>query len=190
MLAWCCWTSRQAASRSAAPRLCATASGKGSCSSTLPTPSAIWTASAAASKPIADTGTHTTTTFATAICNAVEANKTVSGYGCSAAGPVATLQSVVFGDIQPEPAVSVTVPNDGLATNSTGRIAVANPQLNPGYQISSIKVGAGGNELISTTVTAVADGGQTAAAICNAINSGPNQATYIARSGALLAAMP
>jgi type IV pilus assembly protein PilY1 len=141
-------------------------------------------------------GTRTLSTrsdIAQAICEEVNRSTDTTGYGCSHAGTSLILQSAVVGAVANGREVVASGPPDVSAiTNSTGEITVSEAPTN--FQITGIaltRTDSSTAELISNSITATSHcGGSTgvscgaiAQSICNAINSGPNSSTYIAKSG-------
>ncbi|KAF0164697.1 MAG: type IV pilus assembly protein PilY1 [Rhodocyclaceae bacterium] len=132
-------------------------------------------------------------TVAAAVCAAVQANTGGTGYSCSVTNNVVNLQAAIVGTAANGLQVLAFGPPAAAAANSTADFRVTTTLS--GYQISSIRINNDPlKELISATVTAAGDCsgptgcGNTARMICEAINSGPNQLTYIARSGEAAAA--
>lgn len=128
-------------------------------------------------------------TVASNLCTAINANTDTTGYGCSVAGAMVTIQASIVGTAANGLEVRVTGPAAGAATNSEGSITVVTTSNN--YQITSIKINRaaapasdGSNvELLAATVTSNGVVGDTAKAICEAINSGAAIAEYEAKSG-------
>jgi type IV pilus assembly protein PilY1 len=118
-------------------------------------------------------------TVADLICQAIIANTGSTGYTCARTGSKLLIQASVVGTAANGLPVLATGPTDVAAVNATGEIRVTTATA--GLQISSITIN--GNELIAANVTADGNQGNTAAMICDAINSGPNVGVYIARSG-------
>ena len=133
--------------------------------------------------PITADGASTTSSIAGQICTAIQATASTTGYNCAPAGSSLQIQSVIYGDLSPAPSVLVDVPT-AVASNAEGSFQVNSLGFLLGSQIDSITVGVGGNELLNASVAAIGDYEVTAAALCTGINSGPNQALYIARAPA------
>lgn len=123
---------------------------------------------------------NSTTDVAKAVCQRINSYTDSTGYGCSQVGNTITVQASMVGTAANGREIRAVGPGGAAAEYSTGRITVLNPPTS-GYQITGISIN--GNSLISATVTSGGDTGNTARAICEAINSGPNQAKYRAKSG-------
>ncbi|HQR03442.1 MAG: hypothetical protein JSR19_13090 [Proteobacteria bacterium] len=134
----------------------------------------------------------TPTTMAQAICTTINANTLTSGYGCAQTGATILLQAAIAGTTPNGQQVLVTGPPAAAAVNSTGTITVLQAPIN--YQITGItltRTDTSTAQLISGSIVSSAScGGGTgvscgniAQAICQGINSGPNQSAYIAKSG-------
>ncbi|MCK9283380.1 MAG: PilC/PilY family type IV pilus protein [Rhodocyclaceae bacterium] len=122
----------------------------------------------------------TATDIAKAVCQKINEHTDATGYGCAQNGNTVTLQASIVGTAANGYEVRAIGPGGAAAAYSTGRITVLNPPTS-GFQITGITIN--GNQLISATVTSGGDTGNTARAICEAINSGPNQSKYRAKSG-------
>ncbi|MCX7156135.1 MAG: PilC/PilY family type IV pilus protein [Rhodocyclales bacterium] len=126
-------------------------------------------------------------TVAAAVCTAVQANTGGTGYSCSVTNNVVNLQATIVGTAANGLQVLAFGPPAAAGANSTAAFHVTTATL--GYQVSSIRINSDpAKALISATVTADGSTGNTARMLCEAINSGPNQLTYIARSGDAAAA--
>jgi len=120
------------------------------------------------------------TSIAQTLCTDINNNN--SDYSCPTAptsGSV-TIQAKTVGTAPNGQQVLVSGPAATAAVNSVGKITITNPPT-AGYTITGISIN--GNPLISSTVTSDGTVTGTAVAICNAIQSGPNHATYNAYSG-------
>ncbi|MBL0075069.1 MAG: hypothetical protein IPP41_03685 [Rhodocyclaceae bacterium] len=122
---------------------------------------------------------------ATSICNHIIANSSSSGFTCARTGSNLLIQSMIIGEyvngvlMNGRPVIA-TGPTDVAELFSLGEIRVTPTGATAGLQISSIVIN--GRELINANVTADGNQGNTAAMICDAINSGPNIGFYEARS--------
>lgn len=140
---------------------------------------------------IAATGASTTTSVATAVCDAIKAQTGTTGYGCAATGSDVLIQAAIVGTAANGAQVLASGPPDVAAANSTGSIFVTGATT--GFSITGISINHAPTaaQLISDPVVATGncggitgiDCGSTAQLICQAINSGPSQGVYIARSG-------
>lgn len=123
-------------------------------------------------------------TVAQAICTAIQANTDSTGYSCAQSGATITLQASIVGTTANGLEVIAAGPADVAAANSTGSITVVSTTA--GYQISSILINrsdATSVQLLAATVTSDGNVGNTAQAICAAINAGAATADYEAKSG-------
>ncbi len=131
----------------------------------------------------------TTTTVATAVCDAINLNASSSGYGCARTNNSLLIQAGVVGTAPNGQEVVAAGPPDALAANSTGEIRVLTAPAD--FQISSIMINrlvppdsdGSHEELLGGSVTAAGTVGLTAKAICDAINAGPQKTAYKAFSG-------
>ena len=122
------------------------------------------------------------TSIAQTLCTDIKSHSALTGYTCPTAPTTGalTLQTLTVGTAVNGQQVLVSGPPATAAVNSVGRIVVTNPPT-AGYTITGITVN--GNSLINSTVTSDGTSSGTAVAICNAIQSGPNQSIYQAYSG-------
>jgi type IV pilus assembly protein PilY1 len=128
-------------------------------------------------------------TLASNVCTAINANTDTTGYGCSVSGAMVTIQASVVGTAADGREVVVSGPAAGVATNSEGEITVQ--ATTSGYQVNSISISRAAaptsdgttQELLAATVTSDGTLGNTAKAICEAINSGADTTNYEAKSG-------
>lgn len=126
---------------------------------------------------------NTASDVAEALCETIRNNTANTGYSCAQTGATVLIQASIVGEAPNGLQVLATGPTTA-AQNSTAEIRVLSAPLN--FRISSItltRADASTASLISAAVVAGGNTGNTAQAICQAINSGPNQGTYIARSG-------
>lgn len=116
------------------------------------------------------------------ICTKIHNLSLSTGYDCPTAPTSNTLviQALERGATANGQPVLVYGPAGAAGANSTGSVTVVYPTT-AGRQISQVAVN--GNNLLAGTVTSDGVVDTTAASLCNAINSGPNNATYKARLG-------
>lgn len=123
------------------------------------------------------------TDVAQAVCETVRSNTASTGYSCAQSGAMVTLQASVVGTAPNGAAVLATGPAT-VGDNSIGEIriltATANLRVNT---IKIVRADASTVSLIGSPITATGSEANFAQAVCQAINSGPSQGTYIARSG-------
>ena len=118
-------------------------------------------------------------TVAQNICDTIKLNTGGTGYSCANTGATVLIQAAAVGTAANGLPVVATGPTETAATNSVGVLFVTTATA--GLSISSITIR--GNELLSANITADGSQANTARMICEAINSGALQSTYIARSG-------
>lgn len=128
--------------------------------------------------------TDTPSTIATAVCAAVNANASTSGYGCSVIGSTAQIQSAIAGTAQNGLAVIAAGP-PGTDLDKPHLSLTVVDAIN-GAQIDSIliqRIDGTSTEMLSASATQRNnDIGDTAQEICNQIKSGPAAAVYDVRS--------
>ncbi|MCX7165035.1 MAG: PilC/PilY family type IV pilus protein [Rhodocyclales bacterium] len=132
-------------------------------------------------------------TVAASVCAAIQANTGSSGYTCSQTGANVLIQAAINGTAANGLQVIAAGPPSGSPTYATGIITVSpnvGSSVTSGLSIGSITVkhnDGSTSELLGSNITA--NGSSTynsiAQAICQAINAGPRQDTYVARSGDL-----
>ena len=123
----------------------------------------------------------TPTTIAQAICTAVRANTAVSGYDCPVA-PLSNTLTITANTAGSAPnglPVVVVGPNGTTTINSQGSISVVDATSSKSIDQIVINV----NPLLSSSIVATGSVLTTSAAICAAINAGPANGVYSARSG-------